>query len=85
MFWIFRVLGSLGYQHFGLRLSQLLTFWARAGTDPLQIGSYLSFLCIDFPIDGFVFRHFNSACSSLDLKCLKTMPSIGKPTHKKDK
>ena len=49
------------------------------------IGSYLSFLCIDFPIDGFVFRHFNSVCSSLDLKCLKTMPSIGKPTHKKDK
>ena len=51
----------------------------------IQIGSYLSFLCVDFPIDGFVFRHFNSACSSLDLKCLKTMPSIGKPTHKKDK
>ena len=49
------------------------------------IGIYLSFLCVGFPIDGIVFRHFKSKLLQAELKCLKTKPSIGKLMHKKDK
>ena len=49
------------------------------------IGSYLSFLCVGFPIDGIVFRHFKSKLLQAELKCLKTKPSMGKSMHKKDK
>ena len=51
----------------------------------IRIGIYLSFLCVSFPIDGIVFRHFKSKLLQAELKCLKTKPSIGKSMHKKDK
>ena len=79
IFWTFWALGSLGYQHFGLGWSQVLTFWAQAGAEPLQIPNLiLVFLFCEWPNFNFlsIFSFFNVHASSGHQKFLN--PQISK-------